>query len=457
MKITRMLVANRGEIAVRIIRACQELGIETVLAHSEADRDSLAARLANQTVCIGPPPSDRSYLNIPNVVSAALISGCDSIHPGYGFLSENAYIAEVCSRCGLLFVGPPASVIDAFRNKVAARALMARAGLPVLPGSDDVLPNLEAARAAAAAVGFPVMLKASAGGGGRGMRVAASDEDVVRSYQIAQAEAVASFGNGDLYVERLVSPAKHIEVQIAADDFGNIIHLGERDCSLQRRHQKILEEAPSSTLDERQRAAICEAAVRGARFAEYRSVGTVEFLVDPDGAFYFIEMNTRLQVEHPVTEMITGIDLVKLQIAIAEGTPLPIRQEDVHIRGHAIECRIVAEDPSRDFAAAYGKIRGYHAPGGPGVRIDSHIFPGYEPPPYYDSLLAKVVAWGEDRDEAIARMDRALSETRIEGPETSIPYQIAVLRDEQFRSGQAHTAWRLPPPVEAADNDSSDR
>jgi len=452
MKIRRMLVANRGEIAVRIIRACHELGIEAVLAHSVADRESLGARLADHTVCIGPPPSDQSYLNIPHVVSAAVTTGCDALHPGYGFLAENAYLAEVCERCELVFVGPSQDVIHAFSDKVVARRRMAEAGLVTVPGSSDVLVNLDAARATAAEIGFPVMLKAAAGGGGRGLRVAASDEDIVRAYSIAQSEALASFGNGDLYVERLVFPAKHVEVQLAADAFGNVVHFGERDCSLQRRHQKLIEEGPSPALDEDRRRAICEAAVLGARAAGYRSLGTMEFLLDADGRFYFIEMNTRLQVEHPVTEMITGVDLVKLQIHIAEGEPLPFGQDGVSGRGHAIECRLVAEDPDRDFAPEYAAIEEYQPPGGPGVRVDGHIYPGYVPPPYYDSLLAKVICWGQDRNEALQRMDRALSETRITGPRTSIPYQLAVLRDEDFRAGRAHTRWGIGDAFEAGNN-----
>jgi acetyl-CoA carboxylase biotin carboxylase subunit len=445
-----MLVANRGEIAVRIIRACHELGIEAVLAHSEADRDSLGVRLADQTVCIGPGPSDRSYLNIPNVVSAALISGCDGLHPGYGFLAENAYLAEVCSHCDLTFVGPPSSVIDEFSNKVAARRLMASAGLPIVPGSEGIVPNLEAARSAAAEVGFPIMLKAAAGGGGRGMRTAASDEELVRAFPVAQAEALASFGNGDLYVERLVSQAKHIEVQVAADNYGTTIHLGERDCSLQRRHQKIVEEAPSPSLDDKGRHRLCESAVQGARFAGYRSVGTMEFLLDPAGDFYFIEMNTRLQVEHPVTEMVTGIDVAKLQIRLAQGEAMPFQQDQVRLSGHAIECRVVAEDPARDFAPEFSPVRAYLAPGGPGIRVDSHLYPGYEPPPFYDSLLAKIIAWGVDRAEALGRIERALAETTVEGPKTSIPYQLAVVRDAAFRSGTAHTQWALSKPSELA-------
>jgi acetyl-CoA carboxylase biotin carboxylase subunit len=442
MTVRRMLIANRGEIAVRLIRACHELGIEAVLAHSEADRSSLAADLADQTVCIGPGPSDKSYLNIPNVVSAALITGCDALHPGYGFLAENAYLAEVCQHCDLLFIGPPAATITEFSNKVAARHLMRRAGLALVPGSEDSVPNLDAARAAAADVGYPVMLKAAAGGGGRGMRVATSDEEMVRLFPLVEAEAKASFGDSEVYVERLVERARHIEVQIAADQDGNTIHLGERECSLQRRHQKLLEEAPSVGLTPAQREALCCAAVKGAQFAGYQSIGTMEFLADQDGNFYFIEMNTRLQVEHAVTEMVTGIDLVRLQIQIAEGRPLPITQQDVVARGHAIEVRIVAEDSRRDFAADHHPVQGYRAPGGPGVRIDSHLFAGYQPPPYYDSLLAKLVAWGTDRSQAIARLDRALREMQIDGPNTTVPYHLAVLMDDDFRQGRVHTQWQ---------------
>ncbi len=442
MTVRRMLIANRGEIAVRLIRACHELGIEAVLAHSEADRTSMAAELADATVCIGPGPSDKSYLNIPNVVSAALITGCDALHPGYGFLSENAYLAEVCQHCDLLFVGPPPQVMEQFSNKVQARKLMARAGLPVVPGSEDSVPSLDAARDAAADVGYPVMLKAAAGGGGRGMRVATSDEEMVRLFPLVQAEAQASFGDAEIYVERVIEDARHIEVQIAADVHGNVIHIGERECSLQRRHQKLLEEAPSGSLTPEQRNAICCTAVRGAQAAGYQSIGTMEFLVGQDGGFYFIEMNTRLQVEHAVTEMVSGLDLVKLQIHIAERQPLPVRQEDVTARGHAIEARIVAEDPTRGFAADHRPITAFRAPGGPGVRMDSHLFAGYQPPPYYDSLLAKLVVWGEDRSEAIARLGRALRELRLDGPSTTVPYHLAVVADTEFSHGRVHTAWQ---------------
>ncbi len=440
----RVLVANRGEIAVRIIRACHELGIQAVLAHSEADRDSLAARLADGTVCIGPGPSDKSYLNIPTVVSAALTTGCDALHPGYGFLSENSYLAEVCGHCDLTFIGPPAPVIDTFKNKIVARQIMARAGLPVVPGTNEAMVNLDAARAAAASVGFPVILKAASGGGGRGIREARNDEELVRLYPVATAEAQATFGDGDIYVERLVPMARHVEIQIAADLNGNTIHLGERDCSLQRRHQKLLEESPSPSISPELRQAMSEAAVHGAEYAGYRNVGTIEFLVDPAGNFYFIEMNTRIQVEHPVSEMVTGLDLVKLQIQLAAGEPLPLRQEDVRMRGHAIEARVLAEDPSQGFSPSFGKVTEYLAPGGPGVRVDSHLFAGYEPPPFYDSLLAKIIVWGEDRAEAVARMERALTETRISGPKTTIPFLLTLLRDEEFRSGRVHTQYGLP-------------
>lgn len=448
----RVLVANRGEIAVRIIHACHELGIEAVLAHSEADRDSLGARLADRTVCIGPGPTNKSYLNIPMVVSAALTTGCDALHPGYGFLAENSYLAEVCEHCALTFIGPPASVIDTFRNKIAARQLMAKAGLPVVPGTDEAMLNLDAARAAASGLGFPVILKAASGGGGRGLRVARNDEELVRAYPIATAEAQASFGDGDVYIERLVPQARHVELQIAADFTGRTVHLGERDCSLQRRHQKIVEETPSPSIGAELRQAISESAIRGAEFSGYQNVGTMEFLVDAEGAFYFIETNTRIQVEHPVTEMVTGLDLVKLQIRLAAGEPLPFQQDDVRCHGHAIEARVLAEDAQRDFAPEFGVVREYHPPGGPGIRVDSHLYSGYQPPPYYDSLLAKVIAWGEDRAEAIARLERALRETRIVGPMTTIPFLLTVLADEDFRNGRLHTQShiRREPADEAA-------
>ncbi|HEY8475947.1 MAG TPA: acetyl-CoA carboxylase biotin carboxylase subunit [Chloroflexota bacterium] len=439
----KVLVANRGEIAVRIIRACRELGIKTVLAHSEVDRHSLPAFLADETVCIGPPAADRSYLNIPNIVSAALITGADALHPGYGFLAENPYLAEACQQCGITFIGPTPEAIERFSDKLAARQFMRRAGLPVLPGSEDAFHHVEEALDVAAELGYPLMIKAAAGGGGRGMRIVRDADELRRLFPVAHAEAQKSFGDGRLYLERLVEAARHIEIQVVADRYGHVIHLGERDCSLQRRHQKLLEEAPSPAVSLQLREAIGAMAVRGAAEAGYESVGTVEFLLDQDERFYFIEMNTRIQVEHPVTEMVTGEDLVKWQIRLAAGERLTLRQEDIALVGHAIECRVTAEDPERDFAPAAGPVEGYLPPGGPGVRVDSHLYPGYEVPPYYDSLLAKIITWGKDRAEAITRMERALRECRIEGVVTNIPYHLRVLASPEFRAGGVYTSSRF--------------
>ena len=432
----KVLVANRGEIAVRVIRACQELGIPTVIAHSEADRDSLGVLLADESVCIGPPPSDKSYLNIANVVSAAQIAQADAIHPGYGFLAENAYLAEVCQQVGITFIGPPPQAIDAFADKVNARNLMQSAGVPVVPGSAEPLLNAEGAMAAARELGFPLMVKAVAGGGGRGMRAARDADDLARTFPIAQVEAQSHFGNGSLYLERLVERGRHLEIQIAADRDGRAIHLGERECSIQRRHQKLIEESPSPILSAERRAEMGQIACRGLASVAYENVGTVEFLVDQHGQYYFLEMNTRLQVEHPVTELVTGIDLVKLQIALAAGERLPYRQSEVTWRGHAIECRVTAEDPARGFAPDAGHIHTVHFPGGPWVRVDTHVFPGYTTPPYYDSLLAKIIVWGRDRAEAIARMRRAIDETQIEGVKTNLSYLALVLSDPRFEAGE---------------------
>jgi len=432
----KVLIANRGEIAVRIIRACRELGIATVLAHSEADRDSLAARLADETVCIGPAPSDRSYLHIPNIVAAALVSHADAIHPGYGFLSENAYLADASERCGVTFIGPPAAAIEIFRDKLAARRLMRQLGVPVLPGTEEPLYSLEAASAAAAGIGYPVMIKATAGGGGRGMRVARDEAELIRHFPICQAEAQSAFGNNGLYLERLVERARHVEIQVVVDHRGEAIHLGERDCSLQRRHQKLLEEAPCPVLSAEARAEMGRVAASAAAAAGYRNVGTLEFLLAPDGRFYFIEMNTRIQVEHPVTEMITGLDLVKWQIRLAAGEPLGLRQDEVCWQGHAIECRVTAEDGDNSFAPDTGLIQEFVPPGGPGIRLDSHVFPGYVTPHHYDSLLAKLIAWGRDRDEAIARMQRALGEFHIVGVKTTLGFHQRILASEAFRAGQ---------------------
>jgi acetyl-CoA carboxylase, biotin carboxylase subunit len=431
----KLLVANRGEIAVRILRACKEMGIRTVIAHSEADRDSLGVLLADESICIGPPPSDRSYLNIANVVSAAQIAHADAIHPGYGFLAENAYLAEVCEAVGIAFVGPKPASIRAFSDKVSARNLMKRAGVPVIPGTQDALSSVDQAIAAAREIGFPLMLKAAAGGGGRGMRVARDTDELCRAFPLAQVEAQSYFGNGGLYLERLVERARHVEIQIAADHRGHVVHLGERECSVQRRHQKLIEESPSPAIDDALRADMARVAVAAMKSVGYENVGTIEFLVDARKAFYFLEMNTRLQVEHPVTELVTSIDLVKLQIALAAGKPLPYKQQDIAWRGHAIECRVTSEDPARAFAPDAGHIHTAHLPGGPWVRVDTHVFPGYTTPPYYDSLLAKVVVWGRDRKEALARMRRALDETHMEGVHTNLGYLALVLSEPRFEAG----------------------
>jgi acetyl-CoA carboxylase biotin carboxylase subunit len=433
----KVLVANRGEVAVRIVRACQELGIATVIAHSDADRDSLGVLIADESVCIGPAAPDKSYLNIANIVSAAQITGADAIHPGYGFLSENVYLAEVCEEVGITFIGPRARSIVDFSDKVAARRRMVAAGVPVVPGSEEVLLSADAATQMARSLGFPIMIKAVAGGGGRGMRVAHDAEALTRLFPIAQAEAQAHFANGALYLERVIRRARHVEVQVVADRFGNMIHLGERECSIQRRHQKLIEEAPAPAFqgDAEGRAEIARLACLGLRSNGYENVGTVEFLVDEQGACYFIEVNTRLQVEHGVTELVSGVDLVKLQITVAAGAPLAMAQSDVRLVGHALECRVAAEDAERGFTPDSGQIPVVHLPGGPWVRVDTHLYSGYTTPPYYDSLLAKIITWGRDRTECIARMRRALTETRIDGIRTNLPYLIRVLADRRFEAG----------------------
>lgn len=437
----KILIANRGEIAVRIIRACRELGVAAVVAHSEADRHSLAVEMADEAICIGPAPSDKSYLNIPNLVSAALVSGAEAIHPGYGFLSENAYLAEVCEQCQIVFIGPSARTIERFHDKAAARELMRAVGLPVLPGVDRPVYTLDAARKAVAEIGFPVMVKACAGGGGRGLRPVHDEADLAKSFQVAQLEAQSAFGNGGLYVEALVEGARHVEVQVLVDRYGNAVHLGERDCSLQRRHQKILEESPCTALDPGTRLAMGERAAAAAAAVGYKGVGTIEFLVDRSGRYHFIEMNTRIQVEHPVSEMITGVDLVKCQLLVAAGERLGFDQASISARGHAIECRVNAEDPLQGFAPQSGLIASYTAPGGPGIRVDSHLFPGYLMPPYYDSLMAKVIAWGNDRREAVARMKRALEEFKISGVVTNIPFHLELLANPDFLEGRFDTRF----------------
>ncbi len=437
----KILIANRGEIAVRVVRACHELGIRAVVAYSEADRLSLAVRLADEAVCVGPAASSRSYLNPSALVSAALITGCDAIHPGYGFLSENPYFAEICADCQVTFIGPGARAIRLMGDKAIGRDTMRAAGVPTVPGSDGELRGVEEAIEIARAIGYPVLLKPSAGGGGRGMRVAENENDLVRAFATARAEAEAAFGNGALLMEKYLAQVRHVEIQVLADSYGHAIHLGERDCSAQRRHQKILEESPSPVMTAALRERMGDAALAGVRAIGYVNAGTMEFLLDEQGQFYFIEMNTRIQVEHPVTEMVTGIDLVKWQLRIAAGEPLTVQQSDVVLRGHAIECRVNAEDPDHDFLPSTGEIEHYLPPGGPGVRVDSHLYAEYTPPGNYDSLLAKVIAWGSDREEAIDRMRRALHECVITGLKTTIPFHLALLDDPTFREGNISTRY----------------
>jgi len=431
----KILIANRGEIALRIIRTCKELGIKTVAVYSEADRYSLHVRFADEAVCIGPGPSKESYLNIPRIIAAAEITNAEAIHPGYGFLSENAMFAEICESSGIKFIGPTPDAIEAMGDKALAKETMRKAGVPVIPGSDGVVETLEEAREIANEIGFPVMLKAAAGGGGKGMRMVMSDAELENAWQTARAEAEAAFGNPALYIEKFIEKPRHVEIQILADEHGNVIHLGERDCSIQRRHQKLIEESPSPIVTPELREAMGQAAVKGAKSVKYRSAGTIEFLVDKNGNFYFMEMNTRIQVEHPVTEMVYGIDIVREQIRIAAGEKLGIKQKQLKPNGHAIECRINAEDPFKGFRPSPGKITALHFPGGYGVRVDSHIYQDYVVPPYYDSLIAKLIVHARTRDEAIARMLRALEEFVIEGIHTTIPFHIKLLNSPEFRSG----------------------
>ncbi|AHF07402.1 acetyl-CoA carboxylase biotin carboxylase subunit [Desulfitobacterium metallireducens] len=435
----KILIANRGEIALRIIRACREMNIETVAVFSEADRDALHVKAADQAVCIGPNASAKSYLNIPNIISAAELTGVDAIHPGYGFLSENARFAEICESSGITFIGPTPHAIETMGDKATARKTMIEAGVPVVPGSKEIITDLEVAAKIADEIGYPVLIKASAGGGGKGMRVAQNEKELVKSVQAAQAEAQAAFGNSEVYLEKYVEEPRHIEFQILADKFGNVVHLGERDCSMQRRHQKLLEESPSSAMTPELRQAMGEAAVKAVNAANYSSVGTIEFLLDKHNQFYFIEMNTRIQVEHPVTELVTGVDLLKEQIRIAAGEPLSFQQEDIQVRGWAIECRINAENTEKNFMPSPGTIQYYHVPGGPGVRVDSAVYQGYTIPPYYDSMVGKVIVWGKDREEAIHRMKRALEEFVIEGIHTTIPFHLKVLDNAFFRRGEVYT------------------
>jgi acetyl-CoA carboxylase, biotin carboxylase subunit len=435
----KVLIANRGEIAVRIIRACQELGISTIAVYSDADRDSLHVRLADEAICIGPAPSRESYLSVTSIMSAAQITNADSIHPGYGFLAENYQFAEAVESSGLTFIGPTPDSIRIMGDKAVAKTTMKQAGVPVLPGSDGVVDSAAAALDLAAEVGYPVIMKAKDGGGGKGMRVVATPSDLERQFQMAQTEATAAFGSGALYLEKYLQAPRHIEIQLVGDTQGKVVHLYERDCSIQRRHQKLLEESPSPGLDPRTRLAMGRLACEGARKIRYRGLGTMEFLLDSDGSYYFMEMNTRLQVEHPVTEMVTGLDVVKLQIRVAAGEPIPFTQEDVVQRGHAIECRINAESPAQGFRPCPGTVSTFHIAGGPGVRLDSHVYAGYVIPPHYDSMMAKIITHGADRPEAIARMTRALRESVIEGVDTTIPYHLEILSDPSFVAGVVDT------------------
>jgi acetyl-CoA carboxylase biotin carboxylase subunit len=433
----KILIANRGEIALRVVRACRDLGIPSVEAYSEADRDSLAVRFADEAICIGPAQSAKSYLHTPSIISAALITGADGLHPGYGFLSENPYMAEICERVGITFIGPAPAIMEKMSEKTVARKLMSEAGIPITPGSPGALPNLDIAKRVAAEIGYPVMLKALAGGGGRGIRIIESEADLERVFPLARAEADKAFASGELYLEKYISKPRHIEIQILADNYGNVIHLGERDCSIQRRYQKIMEEAPAPNMTEELRERIGSAAVKGAKAIGYTNAGTIEFLLAATGDFYFMEMNTRIQVEHGVTEEVTNVDLVKWQILIAAGERLTLTQKDVRIQGHAIECRVNAEDPANNFRPAAGTIDLFVPPGGPGIRVDSHLYSGYTAPAYYDSLLGKIIAKGNTREEAVARLQRALHDTVVSGVKTTIPFQLQILANEEYKSGNA--------------------
>jgi acetyl-CoA carboxylase biotin carboxylase subunit len=436
----KVLIANRGEIALRVIRACRELGVQTVAVYSEADRESLHVRFADDDVCIGPAPSRESYLRIPRLIAAAEITGADAIHPGYGFLAENAEFAETCAASNVTFIGPTAEQIRVMGNKSAARETMIGVGVPVVPGTTGPVEDADAALDFVNSIGFPVIIKASAGGGGKGMRVARDADDFARSFQLARSEALSAFGNGDVYVEKYLERPRHIEFQILGDRHGTVVHLGERDCSVQRRHQKLIEEAPSPAMTPKLREEMGNAAVAGAKSINYVGAGTIEMLLDEDGKYYFMEMNTRIQVEHPVTEMLTGVDLVKEQIRVAAGEKLSFTGLPP-LRGHVIECRINAEDPARNFQPSPGKITTFHPPGGPGVRLDSHVYAGYTVPPYYDSLIAKLIVQGRDRAEALSRMRVALECFIVEGVTTTIPFLARVMQNERFVRGDIDTKF----------------
>lgn len=436
----KVLIANRGEIALRVIRACKELGIKTVAVYSTADSESLHVKLADESVCIGPPPSAQSYLNINAIISAAELTDAEAIHPGYGFLSENAVFAEMCENCGITFIGPSAESMRLMGDKISARQAVIKVGVPILPGTKEAVKDVETAIRIAKEIGFPVIIKATAGGGGRGMKIVHSPAALPNAFATARAEAQAGFGNPDVYIEKYCEQPRHVEIQILGDKHGNVIHLGERDCSIQRRHQKIIEEAPSSISTPELRKAMGEAAVAAARAVNYCSAGTMEFLVDKHNNFYFMEMNTRIQVEHPVTEMITGIDIVREQIRVAAGQKLRYKQEDVKINGHAIECRVNAEDPVK-FTPSPGKITAYHTPGGLGVRVDSFVYDQYSVVPHYDSLIAKLIVHAETREDAIKRMARALDEYIVEGIKTTIPFHKRIMANKDFIEGNVDTSF----------------
>ncbi|GKS11945.1 biotin carboxylase 1 [Paenibacillus chitinolyticus] len=435
MGFQKVLIANRGEIAVRIIRACRELGIQTIAVYSEADRDALHVRLADEAYCIGPTPSKDSYLNFTNIMSVATLTDTDAIHPGYGFLAENADFAEICESCNITFIGPSPEAIAKMGDKAVAKQTMKEAGVPVIPGSDGLIEDLDEAISLGRDIGYPLIIKATAGGGGKGIRIAESEDMLIQHIMTAQQEAQLNFGNSGVYLEKYLTGMKHVEIQIIADKHGNAVHLGERDCSMQRRRQKLVEEAPCPTLTPEIRQAMGEAAVRAAKAVNYSGAGTLEFLLGPDGNFYFMEMNTRIQVEHPVTEFVTGVDLIKEMIRVAEGNPLPFTQEDIQINGWSIECRINAEDPERNFMPSPGRINFYLPPGGIGVRVDSAAYPGYVIPPHYDSMIAKLIVWGATREEAVNRMKRALAEFEVDGVHTTIPFHLKLLNHRKFLSG----------------------
>ncbi|MED3551085.1 acetyl-CoA carboxylase biotin carboxylase subunit [Cytobacillus praedii] len=440
--IKKLLIANRGEIAVRIIRACREMGIESVAVHSEADKESLHVQLADEAYCIGPTASKDSYLNFTNIISVAKLTGCDAIHPGYGFLAENADFADLCRECNIIFVGPTPEAITKMGTKDIARETMKEAGVPIVPGSNGIIKDAEEAIELANKIEYPVIIKATAGGGGKGIRVARNEAELIKGITITQQEALTAFGNPGVYIEKYIEDFRHVEIQVLADSFGNVVHLGERDCSIQRRLQKLLEETPSPALDEETRNKMGNAAVKAAQAVDYTGAGTIEFIYDyHERKFYFMEMNTRIQVEHPVTEMVTGVDLIKEQIKVASGEKLKFSQQDVTFSGWSIECRINAENPEKNFMPSAGKITMYLPPGGYGVRVDSAAYPGYVIPPYYDSMIAKVITYGHTREEAIARMKRALSEFVIEGVHTTIPFHLKLLSHEQFVDGQFNTKF----------------